>query len=86
MQSPRIFKLPLAFLLILPLFVRADPGYLESDPNGTPADFHAISGEVTLYGTMLGLDGDGYLWTIFDNDARKRVPGCSRIPGGQGSA
>jgi hypothetical protein len=27
---------------------------------------------VTLYGTMLGSDQDGYLWTVTDNDARER--------------
>jgi len=50
----------------------ADTGVYESEPNDTPENFAPISGEVTLYGTMVGQDQDGYLWTVTDNDARKR--------------
>ena len=50
----------------------ADRGFYESEPNDSPADFHAVQGEVTLYGTMVGADQDGFLWTVTDNDARKR--------------
>jgi len=52
--------------------IYADIGFYESEPNNTPANFHPISGEITLYGTMVGQDQDGFLWTVTDNDARKR--------------
>jgi len=51
--------------------VQADTGVYESEPNDTPENFLPISGEVTLYGTMIGADQDGYLWTVSDEDARK---------------
>lgn len=50
----------------------ADIGFYETEPNDKPADFNPISGEISLYGTMVGNDQDGYLWTVTDNDARKR--------------
>lgn len=52
--------------------VLADVAYFESEPNNTPEDFGRISGAVTLYGTMTGADQDGYIWTVSDDDARKR--------------
>ena len=49
-----------------------DSTYHEHEPNDSPANFHRIEGEVSLSGTMLGQDQDGFLWTVSDNDARKR--------------
>ena len=50
---------------------RGESGFHEIEPNDAPADFGRVAGEVTLYGTMLGADQDGYLWTVSDDDARK---------------
>ena len=58
-------------LCLFSLGVMADSGFYESEPNDLPADFHPINGEVTLYGTMVGSDQDGYLWTVTDDQARK---------------
>lgn len=44
----------------------------ESEPNDSPGVANPISGAVTLIGSMPGNDQDGYLWTVSDNDARKR--------------
>ncbi|MBT8445295.1 MAG: VWA domain-containing protein [Gammaproteobacteria bacterium] len=52
--------------------LQADVGFYETEPNDKPADFHRIQGEITLYGNMVGQDQDGYLWTVTDDDARKR--------------
>jgi len=49
----------------------AEPGYYESEPNNTPAEANAVSGEVTLYGSMVKGDQDGFIWTVSDDDARK---------------
>jgi len=49
----------------------AEPGYYESEPNNTPAEANLVSGEVTLYGSMVKGDQDGFLWTVSDDDARK---------------
>lgn len=62
---------PLGLLLLSSITV-ADTGFYESEPNDTPADFPTLSGEVSIYGTMVGNDQDGYRWTVTDNDARKR--------------
>lgn len=57
-------------LLTLPAI--AEQGFYETEPNDTPENFPEISGEISLYGSMVGPDQDGYLWTVSDNDARKR--------------
>jgi len=57
-----VFCMPLA---------RAEPGFYESEPNNTPAEANRVAGEVTLYGSMLRGDQDGFLWTVSDDDARK---------------
>ncbi len=49
----------------------AEPGFYESEPNNTPAEANPVAGEVTLYGTMLKGDQDGFMWTVSDDDARK---------------
>lgn len=74
------------FLWLASPVVRADAGYYESEPNDTPADANPISGAVTVYGTMLSDDQDGFLWTVTDDDARKRwnfelygIPGALTI-------
>jgi hypothetical protein len=63
-----------------------DSAFYESEPNNTPADANAISGEINLYGTMPRGDQDGFLWTVTDDDARKRwdfelhgIPGALTI-------
>lgn len=64
----------------------AEPTFHESEPNDKLPDFHQIDGEVSLSGTMRGPDQDGFLWTVSDNDARKRwnfelqgIPGALTI-------
>jgi hypothetical protein len=64
----------------------AAPAVYETEPNNTPAEAGKISGEVTLLGSMPGNDQDGYLWTVSDDDARKRwtfelqgIPGALTI-------
>ena len=61
-----------AVLLILSSSLRADVGHFESEPNNEPEDFNQITGSLTLYGTLEGQDQDGYLWSVSDDDARKR--------------
>ena len=51
--------------------VLAEPGYYETEPNNTPAEANAVTGEVTLYGSMVKGDQDGFMWTVSDDDARK---------------
>ena len=58
-------------LLITPQ-VLAEATLHEYEPNNTHSDFHPISGEIALSGTMMGADQDGFLWTVSDNDSRKR--------------
>ncbi|MGD8385068.1 MAG: hypothetical protein PVF89_06645, partial [Lysobacterales bacterium] len=60
--------------------------YYESEPNNTPAEANAISGAVEIYGSMPGRDQDGFIWTVSDDDARKRwtfelagIPGALTI-------
>lgn len=60
--------------------------FYEEEPNNVPAEANRISGAVTLLGTMPGQDQDGYLWTVSDDDARKRwtfelqgIPGALTI-------
>ena len=50
----------------------ADVAHFESEPNNKPDEFNHISGAVTLYGSMVGSDQDGFIWTVSDEDARKR--------------
>ena len=50
----------------------AQPGFYETEPNDTPHDANRVSGAVSIYGTMVKGDQDGYLWTVSDEDARKR--------------
>ncbi len=50
----------------------AQPGFFETEPNDTPPDANPIDGAVTIHGTMVPGDQDGFLWTVSDNDARKR--------------
>jgi hypothetical protein len=45
---------------------------MEAEPNDTPADAARVAGEVVLIGSMAGGDQDAYLWTVSDEDARKR--------------
>ena len=77
--------LVLAALLAAPKLF-ADVGFFESEPNNKPEEFNRISGAVTLYGTMTGRDQDGFIWTVSDEDARKRwtfelhgIPGALTI-------
>lgn len=67
-------RLLLAACLALAGFAQAlaQPGVYESEPNNTPLDANPVAGEVTLYGTMAATDQDGFLWTVSDEDARKR--------------
>ena len=59
--------------LLLPLFgAHAQPAFYESEPNDTPVQANAIAGEVVLFGTMDKGDQDGFVWTVSDDDARKR--------------
>lgn len=79
----------IATLFLLMLAARSafpDSAFYESEPNNTPAESNAVTGEVKLYGTMLSGDQDGYLWTVTDDDARKRwnfelygIPGALTI-------
>ncbi|MGA8205976.1 MAG: hypothetical protein WB812_15775, partial [Woeseiaceae bacterium] len=66
--------------------VHAQAGFYESEPNDTPADANRITGAVTVYGSMQSGDQDGFLWTVTDDDARKRwdfelhgIPGALTI-------
>lgn len=68
----RIRLVTLVLLGLISLAAHGEPGFYESEPNNTPADFHAISGEITLYGTMVGQDQDGYLWTVTDDQSRRK--------------
>ncbi len=52
--------------------VQAQAAYYEVEPNDTPAQANAISGEGTVMGSMMNGDQDGFMWTVSDNDARKR--------------
>jgi hypothetical protein len=72
--------------LIAPSVAFAQPGFYESEPNNTPQEANPVSGEVVLYGTMVANDQDGFLWTVTDEDARKRwnfelhgIPGALTI-------
>ncbi|MGK2927813.1 MAG: hypothetical protein ACSLE2_19535, partial [Lysobacterales bacterium] len=72
--------------LIAPSVALAQPGFYESEPNNTPQEANPVSGEVVLYGTMVAGDQDGFLWTVTDEDARKRwnfelhgIPGALTI-------
>ena len=63
-----------------------DTTYHEHEPNDLPVNFHHIDGEIALSGTMQGQDQDGFLWSVSDNDARKRwsfelqgIPGALTI-------
>jgi len=70
MVSGQFYILYLILLLANPAF--ADVAFFETEPNDQPTDFNPISGEITLYGTMSAGDQDGYIWTVSDDDARKR--------------
>jgi hypothetical protein len=48
------------------------PMVVESEPNNLPQEAMLVSGAVTLAGTMAGDDQDAFLWTVSDDDARKR--------------
>ena len=80
-------RISYSFLLLsLAFSSNADIGFFESEPNNTPAEFNQISGAVTLYGNMTDGDQDGYIWTVSDDDARKRwtfelhgIPGALTI-------
>jgi hypothetical protein len=43
----------LVFLLTMQLQIFAEPAFHEIEPNNSPSDFHRVSAEVTLYGTMM---------------------------------
>ncbi len=62
----------LAWLLPALVFGQATTSSYESEPNNTPAEANAISGEVTVLGTMNDSDQDGFMWTVSDEDAQKR--------------
>lgn len=62
-----------ALVVLLPLAgLQAQPAHYESEPNDTPAQANAIGGAVTVFGTMDKGDQDGFVWTVSDDDARKR--------------
>ena len=50
----------------------SDTAFFETEPNDGQAEYNHVSGALTLYGTLAGKDQDGYLWTVSDDDARKR--------------
>ena len=61
----------------------AQSSVYETEPNDHPSVANPISGEAVVLGAIEGVDQDGYLWTVSDNDARKRwtfelrgVPRC----------
>ena len=71
-RFPRLSSFALLLgALIAPIVLAASSVY-ETEPNNTPAQANRISGEVSLLGSMPGSDQDGYLWTVSDDDARKR--------------
>jgi hypothetical protein len=57
--------------LLLPAAFAATSVY-ESEPNNTPAEANSIAAPVMVIGSMLGNDQDGFVWTVSDDDARKR--------------
>jgi hypothetical protein len=63
-------KLLVLFGLFLPIAALSASKF-ESEPNNSPETFNAISGDITLHGTMTGSDQDGFIWTVSDDDARK---------------
>jgi len=44
----------------------------ESEPNDTPATANPVAGAVRIAGVQTGTDQDGFMWTVSDEDARKR--------------
>lgn len=69
-------------LVAVPARAPAQPLLYESEPNDTPLDGNGVAGEVTLLGTMTGVDQDAFIWTVSDDDARKRWTfELSGIPG-----
>jgi len=82
-----LHRLAIALVLaVITVQVLAEPTFHEFEPNDLPADFHKISGEISLSGTMMGANQDGFLWSVSDTDARKRwsfelqgIPGALTI-------
>jgi hypothetical protein len=75
-----------AICLLTQATAHAQNYVIETEPNNTPAEAQPIDGAVNLYGSMVGDDQDGFLWTVSDNDARKRwdfelhgIPGALTI-------
>lgn len=73
-------------LLLAASWVWASQTQHEVEPNDTPAQANPVAGAVTLYGTMPAGDQDGFIWTVSDDDARKRwdfelhgIPGALTI-------
>jgi hypothetical protein len=60
------------FALVAAGSASAQLSVYESEPNNTPAEANPIHGEVLVSGSMRKGDQDGYMWTVSDNDARKR--------------
>ncbi|HSM69473.1 MAG TPA: hypothetical protein VK830_07145, partial [Xanthomonadales bacterium] len=60
------------FALVAAGSASAQLSVYESEPNNTPAEANPIRGEVLVSGSMQKGDQDGYMWTVSDNDARKR--------------
>lgn len=73
MSRVPLWRLTLLVLPLLPLSgPYAQPAHYESEPNDTPAQANAIGGAVTVFGSMDQGDQDGFIWTVSDDDARKR--------------
>lgn len=86
MSASRVALWSVWLLVVEAPLVVAASAYYESEPNNTPVDANPIAGEVDLYGTMVSGDQDGFLWTVSDDDARKRwtfeltgIPGALTI-------
>jgi hypothetical protein len=71
-HGPGARSLATLCLLIQLCGVQAQPAVYEAEPNDTPAQANPVSGAVTLFGVMDAGDQDGFLWTVSDDDARKR--------------
>lgn len=79
-RSPRPAELPRELPAVLAAFVAllltaqalAQDSFFESEPNNIPNDANPVTGELVIAGVMNGGDQDGFLWTVSDNDARKR--------------
>ncbi|MDZ7842635.1 MAG: VWA domain-containing protein [Gammaproteobacteria bacterium] len=62
-----------ALLVVGPMAIGANTAQVyESEPNDTPATANPVAGAVRIAGVQTGTDQDGFMWTVSDEDARKR--------------